>query len=74
MHVVKPLKHNHEALHIAQADVAALILIWNEYSIVNAILEVAYCTISSILARHVAYNFGIFGSLWGVYVQLFHSC
>ena len=37
---VKPLKHNHEALHIAQADIAALILLWNEYAIINAI-EVA---------------------------------
>ena len=63
MHVVKPLKHNHEAFHIAQADIAALILIWNEYKIINATIEVYYHTISSIPARHVAYNFGIFGSL-----------
>lgn len=41
VHFVKPFKHNHEALHIAQADITALILLWNEYAIINATIEVA---------------------------------
>ena len=61
VHSVKPLKHNHEALYIAQADIAALILLWSEYAIINAPIEVAYCTISIMLVRLVVHNHsGIF--------------
>lgn len=48
VHFVKPVKHNHEALHITQADIAALILI---LYIVN---EIQYKQFYLVLNKHNA--------------------